>query len=177
MMTSLRTDTYKIDLVHDVAVSSDPVYRWGDDPAVSVMVTPHNGQRWMGHFEAGGLRTGCTGVVSTPSSLHCCTVIDGRAYVVDVLRPESTRQIPGDDIVEISNHDGVTLLLSHIDIVGIGADGSCWRSERLASDQIRGISVTWPFIAGEGWMASRDSWQKFQLDARTGMSRGCPETA
>ena len=171
MTLSLQTQEYEIHAAFDLPASSDPVYAWGNDPKVPLLITQENGQRWLGQFEAGGLGTGWTDMVRTPSPFHCCVVLDGRAYVVDVRQPASTLQIPGDSIAEINNDAGdvVTLLMSPIDIVGICADGGYWRSERVASDQIRGISVSWPFVVGEGWMAYNDSWVKFRLDARTGM--------
>lgn len=135
-----------------------------------LMFTADAAIAWLGCCGDGLTTSSC--VVETFSPLHCCVVAGGQCYLVDVKEPTGTIAIPGGDVVECVRcpEYELVLLVSLIDITGMQKDGTWWRSERVASDEIRNITIGEGVVRGEGWRADAGEWTAFMIDARTGRS-------
>jgi hypothetical protein len=101
-------------------------------------VAPSGGPEWVGLFPAGGLG-GMGRVFAGPAPDQLCAVVDGRAYLVRVTRPEAGTIIAHDQVRQVAPVTGapLLLLLNDTDIVAIGPEGVAWRSPRLAVDSLQ----------------------------------------
>lgn len=138
----------------------DEGYWWG--------FAPNCREPWTGRFAHGRAKYSC--VLATPSPWHCCVVMFGQAYLVDVAHPERTVTLPCPHVV---SHAGgasspVVVLVTFCELIGVRKDGTWWVSERLASDEIRNIVIDEHIVRGEGWIAETDTWTPFALEALTG---------
>lgn len=138
----------------------DDGYWWG--------FAPRSREPWTGRFAHGMAEYSC--VLATPSPWHCCVVMFGLAYLVDVAHPERTVALPCPDVVGHAGGPSSSLLalITFTELVGIRKSGEWWVSERLASDEIRNVTIDGDIVRGEGWIAATDTWTPFTLDAGTG---------
>jgi len=138
----------------------------GDE--LSLNFTQVGGASWTGHFVTGVTKGRCF-VVATPSDQHCCVVAEGQGYLVDVQNPDRTIVLPACDIVDVvGGEKGMLVLVTFTNLIGIVQGGRWWRSERLASDGIRDVTLSGNTIKGKGWQAHSDEWTEFQVDPQTG---------
>ena len=142
--------------------------RWGAPTIVEV--TPHDGERWVGQFAAGGLG-GISGVFATPSPRLLCVVADGLAYLVGVDNAHRGADVVHDQVgqVEVVVEPALLLLVRFIDIVAIGGDGVAWRSKRLAVDDLRVVSTSGGIIQCS--LDNLGGSPTIALDAATGEQR------
>ncbi len=129
---------------------------------------PRSQERWTGRIAPGMALF--SHALATPSPWHCCIIMFGQAYLVDVAHPSRTVALPCPDVV---NHAGgpsssVLALITFTELIGIRKNGAWWVSKRLASDEIRNVCVDGEIVRGEGWIAATDTWTPFTLDAMTG---------
>jgi hypothetical protein len=94
----------------------------------------HFDTRWIGMFAAGGLG-GVRGAFACPSATSCCVLVDGLAYLVDVLAPDIGAVIAHDQVVQVLPVAGAPLLLL-VRFVAIGRDGVAWATPRLVVDDL-----------------------------------------
>jgi hypothetical protein len=135
---------------------------------VDLTFIPVYGEPWFATFSAGLTRY--TQVLPTPSGEHCCVVVDGQAYLIDVRRPDSAKPISKGDVIAgiVPEAERLLVLVSPVDIIGVLSEGRWWRSDRLASDELRNVAVSDGVITGEGWQAAGNRWVEFKIDAQTG---------
>ncbi|MCW5768991.1 MAG: hypothetical protein KIT19_09925 [Phycisphaeraceae bacterium] len=130
--------------------------------------TSRQDDSWTGRFAQGMVNY--SDVLATPSPRHCCIVMLGQAYLVDVAHPDRTLPLPHPHVV---GHVGgpassALVLVTFTELIGIRSDGTWWVSERLASDEIRNVTIDGDVVRGEGWIAATDTWTPFTLDAESG---------
>ena len=170
-MDLLRTSEYAVTLTaeprFDRMICFDGSGPCGPD-SLWYRFEPLAREPWVGRFAHGAVEYSY--VLATPSPRHCCVILSGQAYVVDVIHPDRTAALPHPDVVDhvSAPDDSLLVLITFTELIGILKNGRWWESDRLASDEIRNVRVDGDRVRGEGWVAATDAWTPFTLDAQTG---------
>ncbi len=132
-----------------------------------VEVNPFDGERWIGHFPAGGFG-GVSGLYASPGPGQLCVLADGLAFLVDVHAPQNGVRVVHDQVgqVEVVVEQALLLLVRFIDIVAVGPEGVAWKTPRLAVDDLRVLSVAGGLI--ECSLDNMGGSPTISLDAATG---------
>lgn len=145
--------------------------RWGTPLLVRVAVT--GTPRWVGSFEAGGMRA-LTGVFACPRPTDALVVCDGQSYLVDVTAPSHTTALslwPVTQVCRVRDLDRV-VLVSHSNLAALGPAGLAWNSQRLCLDNLRVLDA-----AAHGISCSGDfvgSTEEFTVDPSNGQIHSGP---
>jgi protein-tyrosine phosphatase len=112
-----------------------------------------------------------TGIWSAPRKEEICAVSGGYAYVVDTSAPENFTMIEMRPVLEIRPvvAQGLLLFIDHHSIVGWGADGLAWESEKLSNEGITITDIAGGILQGRGWDMTSDRETPFALDLPTGV--------
>jgi len=112
-----------------------------------------------------------TGIWSAPRKDEICAVSGGYAYMIDTAAPENFTMIPFRPVMEIRPVVAQNLLLfiSHQAILGWGADGQAWESEKLSDEGIKITDIAGGILQGTGWDRKTDRETRFALDLPTGV--------
>ncbi|HEX8863208.1 MAG TPA: hypothetical protein VGC06_29775 [Actinomycetes bacterium] len=145
--------------------------RWGTPLVVRVAIADDS--RWVGSFEAGGMRA-LTGVFACPNPIQALVVCDGRPYLVDVTAPTRATVVDLEPVTQVRRVRDLDLLVlaGHSDLAALGPTGLVWHSERLCLDDLRVLDA-----AAEGIRCAGDllgSSEEFTVDALTGQVRSGP---
>jgi hypothetical protein len=145
--------------------ASEPFHsRWG--APMIVRFTLSSGGTWIGIFEAGGLG-GVDGVFACPNPVEAMVICDGRAYLVDVSKPEGTAVISFSPITQASSAGtDLIVLASFSNLTAIGPYGQAWASERLCLDNLKIVSASADGIDCTGDFIG--CTESFTVDAHTG---------
>lgn len=109
--------------------------RWGT-PLIARFEMPGQ-DTWAGTFESGG-SGGLDGMYACPDPLAALAVCGGRAYLIDVRRPDRTITIPLDPITQVRGAgSGLIVMASFDTLTAIGPCGQAWTSHRLCLDSLR----------------------------------------
>lgn len=54
----------------------------------------------------------------------------------------------------------------------IGPRGTVWHTRRLSWDSFNAVTLSHSRLTGQGWDAIAGQWRDFEVDLRTGVSRG-----
>lgn len=138
-----------------------------------VQIHPHDGTAWIGNFKPGELTF--SGVYPHPNGHDVLVVSGGHGYVVDPETRALRAEIGGGAIEGACLLDnGASLLMQHQGLFFelLGPRGTVWHTRRLSWDGFTGVTLSQGRLTGQGWDAIRGQWQHFEVDVRTGISRG-----
>ena len=149
--------------------------RNGGGDGVLIEVVPENGQPWIGTFAFGQVvRTGLSGVYTTPDPDLLCVVSNGDGELVSAAKPEraeTVRCYPVTD-VRLIKAQQLIVFASFTDLVAYGASGVKWRTKRLTWDNMKITEVTDEIIRGEFWDIRNETKAEFIVDLATGTHQG-----
>jgi protein-tyrosine phosphatase len=112
-----------------------------------------------------------SGIWSAPRRDEICLVSGGYAYVIDTAAPENFTMIPFRPVMEIRPvvAQGLLLFIDSQGILGWGADGQAWVSEKLSDEGIKITDIAGGILHGTGWDMKTDRETPFALDLMTGV--------
>jgi len=112
-----------------------------------------------------------TGIWSTPRKDEICAASGGYVYVVDTAAPENFTMIQMRPVLEIRPVValGLLLFINNHSIVGWGADGLAWESEKLSDEGITITDIAGGILHGRGWEMKGDKETPFALDLPSGV--------
>jgi hypothetical protein len=112
-----------------------------------------------------------TGIWSCPNPDHICAVSGGYAYIIDTTFPERFTMIPYRPVLEVRAIADMDLLLfvGHLSILGWGANGQAWQSEKLSDEGLAITLIENGRLHGKGWSMMTDQETPFTLDLHTGI--------
>ena len=135
-----------------------------------VRVAPDSGTPWIANCRP-GLTQFSTARVH-PDGRRGLLVAGGQYYIVDPAN-RALVQSGGGAITALWELDTpASVLFSHQDIYleRIGATGRLWYSRRLSWDGFQSIRFADDHVAGLGWNATKEAWEPFEVDLRTGQT-------
>ena len=137
-----------------------------------VAFSPPEKQSWVGNFQLG--LTQYSAAVRHPDEQRVLVIAGGQAYLVDPRTANLDESFGGGIERHWVLEDGQLVLLVHsgVEFEAIGAAGPRWRTARLSWDGFRHLEINGASLAGEAWCAPEQSWFRFEVDLRTGESRG-----
>ena len=101
-------------------------------------------------------------------------VCGGSGYLVPAAEPRAFTMVWDMPITEVHGvpEMGLLVLVSFVEVCGVGAEGVRWESGRIAYDgvEIRGISGG--VATGVAWSSPRQDWEPFRLNLETGRYEG-----
>jgi hypothetical protein len=115
-----------------------------------------------------------TGLWACPDPQWMCAVAGGYAYLVNTAEPEQWKQLeyrPVTGIRPLPRH-GLLLFSGFHSLLAWGAEGIAWKTKRLSWEGIRIAGVEADTLTGFGWELKTDRELEFEVDLRTGESRG-----
>jgi hypothetical protein len=150
-----------------------------DEPAgqdgLIVRVQPDSSKEWTGVFAFGRLGDrGISRVLSLPDPEKLCVVSKGAGYIVAATDPRACERLRTVPIVDVRTmpQAGVVIFANHTNLVAHGVHGVAWRTPRLALDGFKIVEVTHHTVVGEYWDLRSEAMETFEVDARTGSTRG-----
>jgi hypothetical protein len=77
----------------------------------------------------------------TPISTAIAFISDRTGYVVDVVDRSVLIEVPGVVRIRGDQRHDLLLLLTESEMTAVGADGIAWRSEQIASDDLKVVAI------------------------------------
>jgi hypothetical protein len=131
---------------------------------------PRVGKPWVGIFKQ-GYKSGkvVTGIFPTPHENLAFVVAQGDGYLIDARSPNHWTRIKVFPITSIAESLSERCLVFTDDtrLGGISEDGLEWVSDRIASDELRIVSVHGHLVNLEGWKAEENVKRGFDFDLRS----------
>jgi hypothetical protein len=115
-----------------------------------------------------------TGLWACPDPRWMCAVAGGYAYLIDTLEPQRWEQLeyrPVTEIRALPLH-GLLIFSGFHGLLSWGPAGRAWKTKRLSWDGIRITEIVGNKLAGFGWDLKSDREIEFEVDLKTGESRG-----
>ena len=111
-----------------------------------------------------------TGLWSCPNPLEICAVSGGYAYIIDTTAPDRFTMITYRPVLQILPvlECGLLLFVGHHSILGWGADGQVWQTEKLSDEGVTISGIRNDQLHGQGWSMITDRETPFALDLKTG---------
>jgi hypothetical protein len=111
-----------------------------------------------------------TGLWSCPNPEEICAVSGGYAYIISTYNPERFTMISYRPVLDVraAVEQNLLLFVGHYSIIGWGAEGQAWESEKLSSEGLTLEEVGGPVLHGLGWDLMTDREIPFALDLKTG---------
>jgi hypothetical protein len=115
-----------------------------------------------------------TGIWSCPNRSEICAVSGGYAYVIDSSRPERFTMIAFRPVLQVLPvvAEGLLLFVGHHAILGWGASGLAWQSDKLSDEGVTIAKIESGWLHGRGWSMLTDKETPFVLDLKTGRKAG-----
>ena len=136
-----------------------------------VKFTPTSGNSWVGNFQPGP--EGATGVFLHPDGAKVVVVATGQLYVVDAdartasVVPGTVRNVYAVDVPPL-----LVLEERGIHFQALGRAGLRWRTKQISWSAFRNVAVEGGLLTGESCNAVGDTWERFEVDLRTGRTTG-----
>ena len=147
----------------------------GDRRGLYARVVPENGPPWVGFFALGfDSDQVAAGLYSCPDPDRLCVVTGGYGYVVNTRNPLEWFQLQQRPVIEVRSLPELQLLVfaGFTEISGLGPSGPPWVTERLSWEGLSITEIQGHTLRGLGWDALTDKEVPFEVDLRTGESRG-----
>ena len=111
-----------------------------------------------------------SGVWACPRPEEICLVAGGYAYMVDTTAPERFTMVEMRPVLEIRVAAMAELLLfiGHRSVLGWGAAGRAWESEKLSDEGITVTGVEDGLLRGMGWEMRTDREYPFAVELASG---------
>jgi hypothetical protein len=111
-----------------------------------------------------------TGLWSCPNPNEICAVSGGYAYMIDTSVPGRFTMIPYRPVLEVRAlaEESLLLFVGHHSMLGWGANGQAWESEKLSDEGITITGTEDGQLHGIGWNMMTDKEPSFTIDMRTG---------
>lgn len=138
-----------------------------------IEIHPHDQAAWIGNFRPGALTF--SGAYRHPNGRDLLVVSGGQGYIVDPETRELRAEIGGGAIEGAwVLESGASLLMQHQGLFFelLGPPGTVWHTRRLSWDGFNGVTLSQGRLTGQGWDAISGQWRDFEVDLRTGASRG-----
>lgn len=112
-----------------------------------------------------------SGLWSCPKAEEICAVSGGYAYLIDTTAPERFTMIAYRPVMDVraAPAEGLLLFVGHRGILGWGANGLAWKSEKLSDEGVTVTSLEGGVVRGLGWEMISDKERLFALDLKTGL--------
>jgi hypothetical protein len=143
--------------------------------AMNVMVRPAVGGSYLATAALGFRDPSMpSGVFGCPNAREICVVAGGYAYLADVSRPEEVALLAMKPVVAIMEavEDGLLLFAGFTTVLAWSAQGKAWETGRLSWEGLRLTGIACGVLRGFGWDLMKDVEVEFEVDLRTGESRG-----
>ena len=147
----------------------------GDRVGAYLRVVPQNGTPWVGFFALGfDSAQVAHGIFSCPDAGSFCVAAGGYAYIVSAAGPQNWEQVNQRPVLEIKSvlHLKLLLFIGFTSITACGETGMQWTTERLSWEGLSIAEIKGEKLSGTGWDALKDKDVAFEVDLRTGKSRG-----
>ncbi len=112
-----------------------------------------------------------TGLWSCPNPDEICAVSGGYAYLIDTAAPQRFTMLAYRPVLEVRplTAQGLLLFVGHRSMLGWGAAGQAWQSEKLSDEGVTIRAIEGAQLHGLGWNMMADKETPFTLDLRTGL--------
>lgn len=143
--------------------------------ALQILIKPETGGPFLATCALGFTdRSMPTSVHTCPNPHELCAVAGGYAYIIDTLNPQTSTHIQLKPVVEVRAVASQDLLLfaGFHTILGWGAAGEAWHTQRLSWEGLRITGVEGTTLHGTGWNILTDKDVPFTVDLKTGHHQG-----
>lgn len=144
----------------------------GGQNGVNVLVSPNEGEPWIGTFASGGRGCRFEGVFSSPNPSVLCVVARGLAHLVDVQRPEAHTIFDHITDLRCSVNHQLLLFAELTEVFAYGVAGFVWKTTGLGLDDVHLTSLTDDTLSGTCWDLRSDDDCSFEIDLKTGSHTG-----
>lgn len=145
---------------------------WGKLAREGVVVEFDSGSgTWTGNFEPG--LGGLDLARAHPNGRDVVVLSRGDCWIVDSEQRSATRILPAiEALLDVHDPPGFVLNSQGMAFARIGPDGLLWHTRRLSFDGFDRLQIAGGELTGVAWSPLEDRWLPFQVDLRTGSSRG-----
>jgi hypothetical protein len=155
-----------------------PQNQRGGQDGVCVRVHPQASASWDGLFAFGTFGSGViTRVMTMPDPNLLCVIARGAGYLAQAAAPEKSEEIKATPIIDARAVPdlGIALFACHTKLVAYSGDGMAWQTKRLSWSGLKIVGIDHGTLLGEYWDIRSEAIQQFEVELRTGASRGGAE--
>lgn len=143
----------------------------GGQDGLIVTIKPRSQEEYIGVFAFGHLAP-FTGIVGLPNPDRFCVCSRGLGYVVTAAnRSAETIELPVWDAMAFPAQ-GIVVFRDAVGFFAYGREGIAWKTVRLAFDDLKVETVSWPYLAGSANDPRLPHRVPFRVDLRTGRHWG-----
>lgn len=147
----------------------------GGKDGLLLLIKPDGAEPWIGTFADGSHGAKFqNGVYTTPDPDRLCVVSYGKGYIVSARDPqkiETVNLIPILDVRPVTRK-GLLIFADYIQLLAYDKTGICWRTKRIAWDDLSINEITDDQIHGEYRDYRSEKSEKFTVDLTTGEVSG-----
>lgn len=130
-----------------------------------------DGRTWCANFAAGIEQS--QAVMQHPDGQRVLVINGGDVWSVDPDQGSAERIFVGvDRYWPVDNPVGLVLSRQQLAFARLGPGGLMWHTRRLSWDGFDKVEISSDVIVGLAWSPLDEKWHPFEVDLRTGRSRG-----